>query len=104
MSLQVRMLVGTLVEVGRGRLSPQEVRAILAGERRTEQVVTAPACGLTLERPFYPPGCLAGPLARAESAPQAAALPGWPMPPEAPAVPLGEMAVRAHENLNQNGT
>ncbi|HXO20822.1 MAG TPA: tRNA pseudouridine(38-40) synthase TruA [Thermoanaerobaculia bacterium] len=51
----VRALVGTLVEVGMGRRSPEELAALLAGGRRGEAGVTAPAHGLTLERVIYPP-------------------------------------------------
>jgi tRNA pseudouridine38-40 synthase len=47
----VRILAGTLIEVGRGRLSPARVSGLLdgPGERR-EAGVTAPAHGLTLVR------------------------------------------------------
>jgi tRNA pseudouridine38-40 synthase len=44
----VRNLVGTLVEVGRGRLAPEAVEAILEARDRSAAAATAPACGLTL--------------------------------------------------------
>jgi tRNA pseudouridine38-40 synthase len=51
----VRSLVGTLLEVGRGRRSVEAFAALLAGGVRGEAGATAPARGLTLERVFYPP-------------------------------------------------
>jgi tRNA pseudouridine38-40 synthase len=44
----VRILVGTLVEVGEGRRSPNQVAEILASRDRTKAGITAPARGLTL--------------------------------------------------------
>ena len=45
----VRILTGTLVEVGRGRATPADVAALLApGSRRDDAGPTAPAHGLTL--------------------------------------------------------
>lgn len=51
----VRSLVGTLIEVGRGRLSPEEFGCLLEGGARSDAGPTVPARGLTLERVFYPP-------------------------------------------------
>jgi tRNA pseudouridine38-40 synthase len=51
----VRSLVGTLVEIGTGRRSPDSMTALLQGRPRSEAGVTAPACGLCLEQVFYPP-------------------------------------------------
>jgi tRNA pseudouridine38-40 synthase len=50
----VRALVGTLLEVGRGRRGVDEFAALLAGGARGDAGATAPARGLTLERVFYP--------------------------------------------------
>lgn len=44
----VRILVGTLLEVGRGNLSPEEMPKILASRDRSLAGPTAPARGLTL--------------------------------------------------------
>jgi tRNA pseudouridine38-40 synthase len=44
----VRIVVGTLVEVGRGRRSPGQVAEILASRDRTRAGITAPARGLEL--------------------------------------------------------
>jgi tRNA pseudouridine38-40 synthase len=48
-----RSLVGTLVNVGLGRITPDEVAAVLHGRVRVPLVKTAPAHGLFLERVFY---------------------------------------------------
>jgi tRNA pseudouridine38-40 synthase len=50
----VRVIVGTLVEVGRGKHPPDWVAEVLASRDRTRAGPTAPACGLCLERVFYP--------------------------------------------------
>ena len=44
----VRIMAGTLMEVGRGKLPPERVKDILAACDRQEAGPTAPACGLTL--------------------------------------------------------
>lgn len=49
----VRILVGTLVAVGRGKLDEAGVRAILDAGDRTAAGITAPARGLTLLRVLY---------------------------------------------------
>lgn len=51
----VRILAGTLVDVGRGDSSPELVRAILEGLDRRRAGMTAPAQGLSLIEVFYPP-------------------------------------------------
>jgi tRNA pseudouridine38-40 synthase len=51
----VRALVGTLIEVGLGRRSPDSFADLLSGRPREEAGPTAPAHGLVLERVFYPP-------------------------------------------------
>ena len=49
----VRTLVGTLVQVGDGKLDPAAVAEILAAHNRTRTPQMAPAHGLTLERVVY---------------------------------------------------
>jgi tRNA pseudouridine38-40 synthase len=49
----IRNLVGTLLEVGRGKTTPQEFAAILAAKDRTMAGPTAPAHGLWLKRVLY---------------------------------------------------
>jgi tRNA pseudouridine38-40 synthase len=50
----VRRMVGVLVEVGSGRLSPGVVARLLTEESGLPAQLTAPASGLFLERVFYP--------------------------------------------------
>ncbi|MEO0795073.1 MAG: tRNA pseudouridine(38-40) synthase TruA [Verrucomicrobiota bacterium] len=49
----VRSLAGTLVDVGLGKLSPDDVAEILESRVRANSVSTAPAKGLWLERVYY---------------------------------------------------
>lgn len=49
----VRNLVGTLVKVGRGQLTPEDMPRLIAGRDRTRAGVTAPAHGLTLVEVRY---------------------------------------------------
>ncbi|NLW07829.1 MAG: tRNA pseudouridine(38-40) synthase TruA [Clostridia bacterium] len=49
----VRNMVGTLVEVGRGRLKPEVIKAILASRCRERAGPTAPPQGLCLEKVGY---------------------------------------------------
>lgn len=44
----VRIIAGTLMEVGRGQLSPEQMKEILLACDRQKAGPTAPACGLTL--------------------------------------------------------
>lgn len=44
----VRIMAGTLMEVGRGNLEPGDIRRILEAKDRATAGPTAPACGLTL--------------------------------------------------------
>jgi len=50
----VRILVGTMLEIGSGKLPPDAMEKALAGKSRTLAGPTAPAHGLTLFRVCYP--------------------------------------------------
>lgn len=50
----VRNIIGTLYDVGRGKISRQKIVDILLSKDRTNAGMTAPAQGLTLEQVFYP--------------------------------------------------
>lgn len=49
----VRSMVGSLVDVGTGRLQPEAIQSILNSRIRTAKVLTAPARGLFLDEIFY---------------------------------------------------
>ena len=49
----VRRLVGALVDVGCGKLSPDTLVEILESRQRTHRVYTAPGRGLSMDRVFY---------------------------------------------------
>lgn len=51
----VRIIAGTLLEVGRGKLMPEEIPQILQSGDRTRAGATALACGLYLDKVFYAP-------------------------------------------------
>ncbi len=49
----VRMITGTLAEVGRGRLTPEKFGQIFAEAQKTKNVFTAPPSGLFLKKVIY---------------------------------------------------
>ncbi len=49
----VRSIIGTLLEVGRGKLKPKEISRILSGKNRKFAGPTAPAKGLALLKVIY---------------------------------------------------
>ncbi|SHJ50269.1 tRNA pseudouridine(38-40) synthase TruA [Hespellia stercorisuis] len=49
----VRILTGTLLDVGTGRVKPEEIRAILEAEDRQRAGQLAPALGLCLREVYY---------------------------------------------------
>ena len=51
--MMVRIIAGTLVEVGRGRIAPEAVRDIVACKDRSQAGPTAPPQGLSLVRVDY---------------------------------------------------
>ena len=63
----VRNMVGTLIEVGRGRCPPSWVSEVVAARDRSAGGPTAPACGLTLVSVRYPEGVLPGLLAASDT-------------------------------------
>ena len=50
----VRVMVGTLVDIGKGRFTPADIDRLLQIGDRKEAGSTAPACGLCLMQVFYP--------------------------------------------------
>lgn len=50
----VRIIVGTLVEVGQGKRRPEAIKEILDARDRKKAGITAKAHGLSLERIYYP--------------------------------------------------
>jgi tRNA pseudouridine38-40 synthase len=50
----VRVMAGTLADIGRGRFSPDHIRWLLENGDRKKAGVTAPACGLCLIKVYYP--------------------------------------------------
>lgn len=49
----VRIIAGTLIEVGKHKKTPQNVKAIIDGQIRKDAGMTAEAKGLTMEEVFY---------------------------------------------------
>lgn len=54
----VRAIVGTLVDVGRGKLTPDDFARIIEQKNRSKAGTSAPAQGLYLTRIVYPPSVL----------------------------------------------
>ncbi|MEI7817619.1 MAG: tRNA pseudouridine(38-40) synthase TruA [Desulfuromonadales bacterium] len=50
----VRVMVGTLVDIGKGRFTPSDIKKFLLRGDRKESGSTAPACGLCLMQVMYP--------------------------------------------------
>ena len=50
----VRVMVGTLVDIGRGRFAPGHIAWLLQNGDRKKAGATAPACGLCLVKVYYP--------------------------------------------------
>ncbi len=51
----VRIIAGTLIDVGLKKISPEYVKEIVSGKDRTLASATAPARGLTLKEVYYTP-------------------------------------------------
>jgi tRNA pseudouridine38-40 synthase len=52
----VRLVVGTLLDVGRGKMTPQQFQELLWAQRRVDAGGAAPARGLFLSKVAYGPG------------------------------------------------
>jgi len=52
---QVRIMVGTLIDIGRNRLADETIRRALNSRRREQAGITAPAKGLILDAVFFVP-------------------------------------------------
>lgn len=50
----VRAIVGTLIQVGRREISPEEIRSIIESKNRCNAGASVPACGLYLTEIKYP--------------------------------------------------
>ena len=72
----VRIIAGTLADIGRGRFPPNAIPEMLRARQRCAAGMTAPPYGLTLERVFYPDAMDGAEL------PVDATFPGWPPTPE----------------------
>lgn len=72
----VRIMAGTLLEVGRGRFKPDDIPAMLKARDRRQAGMTAPGKGLTLEEVYYPDD-----LSTADI-PVGARFPGYPVTPD----------------------
>jgi len=68
----VRIMAGTLTDIGKGRFAEDAIPAMLAARQRESAGITAPPDGLTLEEVYLPETA-----ARAEI-PAGASWPGWP--------------------------
>ena len=51
----IRNIIGTLMEVGTGKLTLKDFNAVLESQSREQAGPTAPACGLILEKVHYTP-------------------------------------------------
>jgi tRNA pseudouridine38-40 synthase len=51
----VRAIVGTLIDVGKGKISTEEFRNIIESKNRSEAGYSVPAKGLFLDKIEYPP-------------------------------------------------
>lgn len=69
----IRIIAGTLVDIGRGRFAAGDVPDMFAARNRQAAGITAPPYGLTLERVYYPDDHGDADI------PPGACFPGWPL-------------------------
>lgn len=50
----VRAIVGTLIEIGRGAMQPDDIRKVIESKNRSNAGTSVPACGLYLSKVKYP--------------------------------------------------
>ncbi|MEJ6982104.1 tRNA pseudouridine(38-40) synthase TruA [Pedobacter sp. P351] len=50
----VRAIVGTMVDIGRGKIGPDEIHTIIRSKNRSNAGTSVPACGLYLTKVNYP--------------------------------------------------
>lgn len=50
----VRAIVGTLMQIGKGEIRPEEIRSIIESKNRSNAGMSVPACGLYLTEITYP--------------------------------------------------
>nr|WP_221229862.1 tRNA pseudouridine(38-40) synthase TruA [Mucilaginibacter phyllosphaerae] len=50
----VRAIVGTLLQIGRGEISPEDIRKVIESKNRSKAGMSVPACGLYLTEVKYP--------------------------------------------------
>ncbi|HEY0895096.1 MAG TPA: tRNA pseudouridine synthase A, partial [Sphingobacteriaceae bacterium] len=50
----VRAIVGTLIDVGKGAIAPEDIRKIIESKNRSQAGTSVPACGLYLTEVQYP--------------------------------------------------
>lgn len=50
----VRAIVGTMVDIGRGKISAEEIHNIIQSKNRSNAGASVPACGLYLTKVIYP--------------------------------------------------
>ena len=50
----VRAIVGTLIDIGKGRMAPEAMAEVIASKDRSRAGTSEPACGLYLSRVDYP--------------------------------------------------
>lgn len=75
----VRIMAGTLVDIGRGRIAEGAIPGILAARKREAAGITAPPEGLTMEEVYLVEDAVRAGI------PAGARFPGWPPDASAPA-------------------